>query len=191
MFISIYIVIKTITTSGAAKCRTGHTPDRKEILEKLDTNEKNGLTQAQYNERYTKYGPNRLASKKKETNLARFFRQFKDVMIIILLIAAVISFIVALNGHEDAEFLEPVVIIGIVIMNAVLGMTQESKAERALEALQGMTAPRARVLRDGKEQLIDTQQIVPGMSLWWRPAILYPPTPACWNRPTLRLRNPP
>ncbi len=135
---------------------------RAEVLKDLETDEKTGLSAAQYTEREARYGPNKLAEKKKETLLHRFFKQFKDVMIIILLVAAVISFFVALNGHEDAEFIEPIVIIGIVVMNAILGMTQESKAERALEALQSMTAPRARVVRDGKEQMVDTGQIVPG-----------------------------
>ena len=139
-----------------------YAPAKEQVAATLETNETSGLTTAQYEERKSKYGPNKLAGKKKETTLRRFLRQFKDVMIIILLVAAAVSFVVALNGHEDAEFLEPVVIIGIVVMNAILGMTQESKAERALEALQKMTAPRARVLRDGKEQLVDTTSIVPG-----------------------------
>lgn len=139
-----------------------HTMDREQVLSELKTDAKAGLPAEQAGARLAEYGENKLAEKKKETNLQRFLRQFKDVMIIILLIAAAISFIVALSGHEEGEFLEPIVIIGIVVMNAFLGMTQESKAEKALEALQSMTAPKARVVRGGAEQLIPSEQVVPG-----------------------------
>ena len=88
--------------------------------------------------------------------------RFKDVMILILIAAAVVSFIVACNGHDTSEFFEPLLILVIVILNAVMGMVQESKAEKAMEALQSMSAPHARVIRDGKELLIDADKVVPG-----------------------------
>lgn len=83
-------------------------------------------------------------------------------MILILIAAAVVSFIVACNGHETSEFFEPLLILLIVILNAIMGMVQESKAEKAMEALQSMSAPHARVIRDGKEVVIDAVQVVPG-----------------------------
>ena len=88
--------------------------------------------------------------------------QFKDAMIIILLLAAAVSFVVACFGHDPMEFFEPLLILLIVVLNAVLGMVQEAKAEKALDALKSMSAPHARVLRDGKEQVIDAAQLVPG-----------------------------
>ena len=109
-----------------------------------------------------KFGPNKLSESKKKTNLQRFLEQFKDVMIIILLLAAAVSFVVACFGHDPMEFFEPALILLIVVLNAVLGVVQESKAEKALDALKNMSAPHARVLRDGAEQVIDASGLVPG-----------------------------
>ena len=83
-------------------------------------------------------------------------------MILILLAAAAVSFVVACTEGDPMEFFEPGLILLIVILNAVMGMLQESKAEKALDALKSMSAPHARVLRDGKEQVIDAAQLVPG-----------------------------
>ena len=109
-----------------------------------------------------KFGPNKLSEGKKKTNLQRFLEQFKDVMIIILLLAAAVSFVVACFGHDPMEFFEPALILLIVVLNAVLGVVQESKAEKALDALKNMSAPHARVIRDGAEQVIDASGLVPG-----------------------------
>ena len=98
----------------------------------------------------------------KKSNIQRFFDQFKDVMIVILIIAAIISFIVAIYEKEAKEFLEPVLIMLIVILNAVMGVLQESKAEKALEALKNLSSPNARVIRDGVEQIIEASLLVPG-----------------------------
>ena len=94
--------------------------------------------------------------------LQRFFDQFKDAMIIILIIAAVISFAIAFAEGEPSEFVEPVLILLIVILNAVRDVLQESKAEKALDALKNLSAPHARVIREGKEQIIDASKLVPG-----------------------------
>ena len=83
-------------------------------------------------------------------------------MIIILLVAAAISFGIACTTGESSEFFEPVLILLIVVLNAIMGMLQESKAEKALDALKNLSAPHARVLRDGKEQVIDAANLVPG-----------------------------
>src|SRR5699024_4559847 len=104
----------------------------------------------------------RLEEKKPKTLFQRFLDQLKDVMILILLAAAVISFITAWHSHDTAEFFEPVLILLIVILNAILGVMQESKAEKAMEALKSMSAPHARVIRDGREQIIDAKDLVPG-----------------------------
>lgn len=121
-----------------------------------------GLQAQQVTALRQKYGENKLKEKQKKTLLQRFLDQFKDVMIIILILAALVSFIVACTGHDPAEFFEPVLILLIVFLNATLGVMQESKAEKALEALQGLSAPRAKAVRGGVESVIDAVELVPG-----------------------------
>ena len=123
---------------------------------------KTGLTCAQVEEQRAKFGENRLKEKKKKTNLQRFLEQFRDVMILILIGAAIISFVVACVEGEPKEFFEPALILVIVIVNAIMGMLQESKAEKALDALKNLSAPHARVIREGQEQVIDAAELVPG-----------------------------
>lgn len=94
--------------------------------------------------------------------MQRFFDQFKDVMILILLAAAVVSFVIACIEGNPMEFFEPALILLIVVLNAVMGMLQESKAEKALDTLKSMSAPHARVIRDGEEKIIDAAELVPG-----------------------------
>ena len=139
-----------------------HSKTREEVLKSLSSNAERGLTSSQVAELQGKFGPNKLNEGKKKTNLQRFLEQFKDVMIIILLLAAAVSFVVACFGHDPMEFFEPALILLIVVLNAVLGVVQESKAEKALDALKNMSAPHARVLRDGAEQVIDASGLVPG-----------------------------
>lgn len=121
-----------------------------------------GLTKEQVQEKKAQCGENKLREKKKKTTLQRFAEQFKDVMIIILLAAAVISFVIACIEVDTKEFFEPVLILLIVVVNAIMGVMQESKAEKALDALKGLSAPHARVIRDGKEEVIDAIDLVPG-----------------------------
>lgn len=132
------------------------------ILRQFSINEKSGLSMEQISELQAKYGPNKLKEKKKKSNMQRFFDQFKDVMILILIAAAVISFVIACVEGNPMEFFEPVLILLIVVLNAFMGMLQESKAEKALDALKSMSAPHARVLRDGEERMIDASELVPG-----------------------------
>ncbi|HIY25861.1 MAG TPA: cation-translocating P-type ATPase [Candidatus Acutalibacter pullistercoris] len=139
-----------------------HSKTREEVLKSLSSNAERGLTSSQVAELQGKFGPNKLSEGKKKTNLQRFLEQFKDVMIIILLLAAAVSFVVACFGHDPMEFFEPALILLIVVLNAVLGVVQESKAEKALDALKNMSAPHARVIRDGQEQVIDASGLVPG-----------------------------
>ena len=133
-----------------------------EVLEKLGVDPKVGLRSAEVNERLQKYGENKLKEKKKKSTLSRFFDQFKDVMIIILIIAAIISFAVVVIEKNWGELFEPALILLIVVLNAIMGVYQEGKAEKALDALKNMSAPHARVLRDGVESVIDASQLVVG-----------------------------
>ena len=139
-----------------------HNQSKEEILKELSSDQVKGLSSAKASELLGKYGPNKLNEKKKKTMIQRFFDQFKDVMILILIAAAVISFVVACIEGNPKEFFEPVLILLIVILNAVMGVMQESKAEKALDALKSMSAPHARVLRDGEEKVIDASELVPG-----------------------------
>ena len=132
------------------------------LIEEQKSDIKNGLSSEEAKARLNTYGLNKLAQKKKKGLFIKFLEQFKDVMIIILLIAAVISFVIAIIEGDAEGFIEPALILLIVIINAIIGVFQENKAEKALEALQNMSAPHARVLRDGKEQIISAQEVVPG-----------------------------
>lgn len=132
------------------------------IVQQLETNVETGLTSEQVKERTEKFGKNKLQEKKKKTWMGRFFEQFKDAMIIILIIASVVSFVIACIEKNPKEFFEPVLILLIVVLNAIMGVMQESKAEKALDALKNMSAPHARVIRDGKESIINASDLVPG-----------------------------
>lgn len=133
-----------------------------ELLERLGSSPQAGISEEEAAARLEKYGLNRLKEKKKKTNLQRFLEQFKDVMIIILLAAAGVSAVLAAMSGEPSEFFEPLLILLIVVLNAIMGVMQESKAEKALDALKNMSAPHARVLRGGREQIIDAANLVPG-----------------------------
>lgn len=139
-----------------------HSQSKDEVLKGLGTNAESGLSEAEAAARIAKYGENKLAEKKKKSMFARFLEQLKDVMIIILIIAAIISLVIAITEGDPMEFIEPALIFLIVILNAIMGMVQESKAEKALDALKNMSAPHARVIRDGKERLIAATELVPG-----------------------------
>ncbi len=120
-----------------------------------------GLTTAQARERLAQYGPNKLKEGEKPTLLQRFLAQLKDPMLIILLIAAAVSFATGLLAGES-EIAEVVIILAVVLLNAILGVFQESKAEAAIEALQTMTAATCKVIRDGKQIVLHSDELVPG-----------------------------
>ena len=135
---------------------------REEVLKDLQTDAARGLDANEVAARRAKFGENKLAEKKKKSMFVRFLEQFKDVMIVILLIAAVVSFVIACVEGDPMEFIEPALILLIVILNAVMGLVQENKAEKALDALKNMSAPHARVLREGKEHIVNAAELVPG-----------------------------
>ena len=139
-----------------------HSSSAEDVILSFKSDEEEGLSSSEVLRLQNEYGPNVLAEKKKKTLLGRFFDQFKDVMIIILLIAAAVSFGVICAEQNWGEIFEPALILIIVVLNAIMGVFQESKAEKALEALKNMSAPHARVIRDGEEHIIDAKQIVPG-----------------------------
>ena len=132
------------------------------VIQELESDQSSGLTREQAAERLSLYGENKLQERKKKSNLQRFIDQFKDVMILILLTAAAVSFGIACVEGDPGDFFEPVLILLIVIFNAVMGVMQESKAEKALEALKSLSAPHARVIRSGQECVIHADKLVPG-----------------------------
>lgn len=121
----------------------------------------NGLSSADADERLAKHGSNKLAEGKKTSIAVRFLKQLADPMIIVLIAAAVVSAILAFV-EEDGSFTEVIIIMAVVILNAVLGVAQESKAEKAIEALQKIAAATSKVMRDGKITVIPSERIVPG-----------------------------
>ena len=139
-----------------------HNKNKEETLNLLSTNRESGLSAGQVAELQQKHGPNRLKEKKKKTLAQRFFDQFKDVMILILIAAAIVSFVIVCVEKNWGELFEPALILLIVLLNAAMGVYQEGKAEKALDALKNMSAPHARVIRDGKESVIDAAELVPG-----------------------------
>lgn len=130
------------------------------VLHGQNVNAATGLTPAQVKQRQKEYGENAFAAHKKTGLFRKILYQLKDVTTIVLLIAVALSFLLAI--HEGSGFLEPIVILAIVILNIVLAITQEGKAEKALESLAELNAPTCAVLRDGSRQHIETRQLVPG-----------------------------
>ncbi len=142
-----------------------HNKPTDEVLSHLGVDSAVGLSDERAEELALHHGKNVLKEKKKKSLIRKFLDQFRDVMILILIAAAAISFTLACiefskTGH--GEFFEPILILLIVILNAVMGVIQEGKAERALDALKGMSAPHARVIRGGVEKIINAADLVPG-----------------------------
>lgn len=128
---------------------------KEELIKELGANEKQGLTNKVAQEKLAQVGPNALIEGKKKSILEVFLEQFKDLMVIILIVAAVIS---AFTGNLEST----AVIIVVLILNAILGTVQHVKAEKSLESLKSLSAPAAKVLRDGKKQEIAAKDVVPG-----------------------------
>ena len=138
-----------------------YTLSTKEVERQMQTNIEFGLNEKQVEDKQNKFGLNKLEEKKKESIIIKFVKQFNDFMIIILIIASIISAVVAkLEGSND--YFDSIIIIAIVVFNAIMGLVQEAKAEKSLEALKKMTAPTCKVKRDGKICTIKSEQIVPG-----------------------------
>lgn len=138
-----------------------HSCSVEEIAKNLKTNINIGLSDDEAQKRFERYGPNNLKEKKKESIFVKFIKQFNDFMIITLIIAAIVSAVVSkLNG--EADYIDSIIIVAIVVFNAIMGLVQEQKAEKSLEALKKMSAPNAKVRRNGRVQEIDATMVVPG-----------------------------
>ena len=131
----------------------------REVLGEYDA-KREGMTSQEAQARLQKYGKNKLAEGKKKTLLRRFLEQIADPMIIILIVAAIVSGITA--AYEGESFADVIIIMAVVIINSVLGVVQESKAEAAIEALQEIAAATSKVLRDGKQITVHSEELVPG-----------------------------
>lgn len=136
-----------------------YTQTPEQLLSQLETTEQ-GLSSAEAAARLEKYGPNKLKDAEKPTMVQRFLAQLKDPMLVILMVAAAVSAVT--NYLAGESFAEVFIILIVVLLNAVLGVLQESKAEAAIEALQTMTAATCKVLRDGKQQTVHSDELVPG-----------------------------
>ena len=138
-----------------------HTLKKDEVLKKLGTNEIVGLSTEEVTKRQEKYGKNKLKEKKKESLFVKFIKQFNDFMIIILIIASIVSAVISkIQGEND--YIDSIIIIGIVIFNALMGVIQEAKAEKSIEALKQMTPQMAKVIRNGKTISVHAEELVKG-----------------------------
>ena len=146
-----------------------HGMETEELFRALKTSSK-GLSEKEIQRRLEEFGPNELVERKRVTPFQIFLGQFKDVFVIMLLVAIVISFTVAwyktsiapsAEGSID-EYIDAITIGAIVVLNAVVGFVQEYRSEKAMEAMKKLTAPNARLLREGKEVIVPAREVVPG-----------------------------
>ncbi|MFD2597938.1 cation-transporting P-type ATPase [Sphingobacterium corticis] len=135
--------------------RSWHAKDVEDVISSLKTDSSDGLSSSTANKLLEKHGPNELPQKKKQSDIVRFFKHFHDVLIYVLLVAAVITTIL---GH----YTDTIVIILVAIINATIGFVQEGKAEKALESIKGILSLKATVLREGKRKEIDATDVVLG-----------------------------
>ncbi len=130
------------------------------IMKELETNPEKGLSREQVEKRLTECGKNEFEAKKKTSLIKKILYQLKDVSVIVLLVATALSFLLAIR--EGSGLIEPIVILSIVVLNVILAITQEGKAEKALEALENLNAPTCIVVRDGIRCSIEAAELVPG-----------------------------
>lgn len=130
------------------------------VLQELQSNRDSGLTADQASERLAEHGPNQLVAAKGKSIIRRFLEQLMDPMVIILIVAAIVSGVLAAIQHDS--FADVIIIMVVVLINAILGVYQESKAEKAIEALQQMSAATSKVIRDGHMQVVRSQDLVVG-----------------------------
>ena len=131
-----------------------------DVEKTLETNSKDGLTSEQVAQKREKYGYNELKATKKKSLFVKFLEQFKDFMIIVLIVAAIVSGVVGVIEGEG--FTDSIIILVVVIVNAIIGVAQENKAEKSLEALQKLSAHVAKTIRNGKLEVLQSRELVPG-----------------------------
>lgn len=166
-----------------------HSLSAGEALKQLGVDPQKGLSTGAAEQRLRQYGENKLAEKKKKGWFRKFLEQFSDFMVIILLIAAVVSFITSMV-QGDADYIDSIIILVIVVINAITGVVQESKAEKAIDALKKLSAPEARLIRNGKEIHIPSQQVTVGDILLLDTGDFVPGRcPVCWKPITSRRKS--
>lgn len=133
---------------------------KEDVAKEFETDLENGLNIEKVKEHAEKYGLNELEGKKKESLFVKFLNQFKDFMIVILIIAAIVSGFIGVKEGEGIT--DSIIILVVVIVNAIIGVVQESKAEKSLEALQKMSAHVCKVIRAGKLTVVPAKDVVPG-----------------------------
>ena len=139
-----------------------HTYKINDVVRNFKTNLEFGLSEEEVKRRQEKYGKNKLKDKKKENIFFKFIKQFNDFMIIILIIASIISAVVSkMQGEND--YFDSIIIIAIVVLNAIMGLVQEAKAEKSIEALKKMTPPIAKVIRNKKTYQIEAGNYIPAV----------------------------
>lgn len=134
--------------------------NKEEVMNEMSSS-CDGLSSEEAQKRLLKYGPNKLEEKKKESVIIRFLNELSDPMLIILMVAALLSVVTSAAAGEP-EWADAIIILVVVLINAVLGVVQESKAEKAIEALQSMSRARSKVRRDGRIVTVESECLVPG-----------------------------
>lgn len=138
-----------------------HDKSTEEVEKRLKTNARIGLAKIEVEKRKLEFGKNKLDEQKKENLLIKFIKQFNDFMTIILIIASIVSAVVSkMQGEND--YLDSIIIIAIVVLNAIMGLVQEERAEKSIESLKKMTPEIAKVMRDGKVEEVIAEELVPG-----------------------------
>ena len=134
--------------------------EKEEVITKFETNINNGLTSEEVIKRKNKYGTNELKATKKKSIIIKFLEQFKDLMIIVLIISAIVSGVIGVTNGEGIT--DTIIIMIVIIVNAIIGVIQENKAEKSLEALKKLSSHVAKVVRDGKLSVVPSKELVPG-----------------------------
>lgn len=141
-----------------------HYLKNEEVISKLNTNDIQGLTSEEVKKRQEEYGLNVLSKRKKKSFIVMFFKQFMDLMIYILFLVALFSILMSSldGGKSVGDYIDAILIFSIILINALIGSIQEYKAEKSVESIKKLTSPHATVIRDGKETIINTEELVPG-----------------------------
>ena len=134
---------------------------KEEVIRKLNSDGKIGITEEEAKRRQINYGKNQISEKPRESIFVKFIKQFNDFMIIILILASIISAVVS-KIQGEGDYIDSIIIIAIVIFNAIMGVVQEAKAEKSIEALKKMTPKMAKVVRNGVTKEINAEELVPG-----------------------------
>lgn len=158
---TVRLTLAKVIEKGMVTQMNWHSKSAEDALLALGTDKSKGIDVRRAKKLLEEKGPNQLKVKKNKGIMRRFIEQFQDFMIILLMAAAILSLLISVLGGE-ADFADPIIIIAIVILNATLGVIQESRAQHAIESLQKLSAPRTSVLRDGKRDVIDSNTLVPG-----------------------------